>query len=178
VEFLVRNLLTPEVLTLKRKARVMVTANLVDEGNVLRAVNGSLGDVTGWTAGSVQVKLDGGQQHLCIEPYTWHIDPARPDYGGVSQFPLRLAWVATIHKSQGLSLDSALIDVRATREPGQTYVALSRVRSLQGLWLRDIFAGVWVSPEAMRFMNSLRNDEPSSRLPVTGASPFLRASGF
>ena len=86
-----------------------------------------------------------------IDPYVWHVDPSDSTKGSVEQLPLKLAWAATIHKSQGLSLDSALIDVRATREPGQTYVALSRVRTLAGLYLKDVFKGVWVSQEAIEF---------------------------
>jgi len=153
-DFLVKNLLTPETLVLKARARVMVTVNITGEGRSLLAVNGSLGTVKGWDAGFVDVALDDGSR-LPVDRHRWDVDPRNPDKGGVEQFPLRLAWAATIHKSQGLSLDAALIDARATREPGQTYVALSRVRSLPGLWLRDIFTGVWVSPEAIKFMQSL-----------------------
>lgn len=153
-DFLVKNLLTPERLTLKEGARVMVTINITGEGRSLLAVNGSLGTVLGWDGHGVNVALDDGST-IFIEKNQWMVDPQHPAKGYVEQFPLRLAWAATIHKSQGLSLDAALIDARATREPGQTYVALSRVRSLPGLWLRDIFSGVWVSPEAIKFMQSL-----------------------
>ena len=68
-----------------------------------------------------------------------------------SQFPLRLAWAMTIHKAQGLTLDSAYLDIRAAREPGQAYVAVSRVRSLAGLNFKEWFKGVHVSPEAIEF---------------------------
>ena len=100
------------------------------------------------------VKLDSGD-FLQVGDYKWNIDPSDDKQGWVMQIPLKLAWAATIHKSQGLSLDSALIDVRATREPGQTYVALSRVRSLAGLYLKDVFKGVWVSQEAIQFTKSI-----------------------
>jgi len=160
-DFLVKNLLTPETLTIKKGARVMVTVNITGEGRSLLAVNGSLGTVEGWGYGSgggegesIQVALDDGSW-ISIPRHRWTFDPRNPDGSAVEQFPLRLAWAATIHKSQGLSLDAALIDARATREPGQAYVALSRVRTLGGLWLRDIFNGVWVSPEAIKFMDSL-----------------------
>ncbi len=57
----------------------------------------------------------------------------------------------TIHKSQGLTLDAAYLDIRAAREPGQAYVAVSRVRTLAGLHFKDWFKGLHVSPEAIRF---------------------------
>ena len=162
-EWIKKNLLTPEVLRLKLSARVMVTVNLPDDSGNLRAVNGSLGTVIGIQADpdhdyeddAIILALDDGRT-IGIERFTWLVDPTQPDAGGVTQFPLRLAWAATIHKSQGLSLDAALIDARATREPGQTYVALSRVRTLGGLWLRDTFTGVWISPEAIQFMEGLK----------------------
>ena len=153
------NLITPNRLELKKTARVMVTVNLPSaEGNgALMAVNGSLGTVTNifttTRAQSVEVLLDDGRT-IIVPEFKWHVDPSRQQLGHVSQVPLRLAWATTIHKSQGLSLDSALIDARATRDPGQTYVALSRVRSLAGLFLKDVFKGVWVSQEAINF-----NDE-------------------
>ena len=65
-----------------------------------------------------------------IGRHTFHFDPMRQDPGSVTQYPLRLAYAMTIHKSQGLTLDRALIDIRAAREPGQAYVALSRLRGL------------------------------------------------
>ena len=102
----------------------------------------------------VRMRADDGRT-LLIEAFEWFEDPTVRGSSSVRQLPLRLAWASTIHKSQGLSLDAALIDARATREPGQTYTALSRVRSLGGLWLRDAFSGVWVSPEAIKFTNSL-----------------------
>jgi len=57
----------------------------------------------------------------------------------------------TIHKSQGLKLNSAYLDIRAARAPGQAYVAVSRVRTLAGLQFKEWFKGVHVSPEAIRF---------------------------
>ena len=62
----------------------------------------------------------------------------------------------TIHKSQGLSLDNALIDIRAAREPGQAYVALSRLRSLRGLHLKDWIKGIFVSPDAIAFHRGIK----------------------
>jgi ATP-dependent exoDNAse (exonuclease V) alpha subunit len=77
--------------------------------------------------------------------------PRDPRSATFTQFPLRLSYAVTIHKAQGLTLDSAYIDVRAAREPGQAYVALSRVRALDGLHLKDWFAGVFVSRAAVDF---------------------------
>lgn len=153
VKFLLDNLLTPQLLKFKKGARVMVTVNLTAESGELVLVNGSLGTVTDWDDDFVWIKADAGGSHG-IPRFTWKANPERESDGWVSQFPLRLAWASTIHKSQGLSLDAALIDARATRDPGQTYTALSRVRSLAGLHLRDVFTGVWVSNEAIQFMET------------------------
>jgi ATP-dependent exoDNAse (exonuclease V) alpha subunit len=86
-----------------------------------------------------------------VERFTWRYDSNDPEAATFSQFPLRLAWAMTIHKSQGLTLESAYLDIRAAREPGQAYVAVSRVRTLAGLNFKDWFKGVWVSDEAIRF---------------------------
>jgi len=66
-----------------------------------------------------------------------------------------LAWAMTIHKAQGLTLDSAYLDIRAAREPGQAYVAVSRVRTLAGLNFKEWFKGVHVSPEAIEFYQGM-----------------------
>jgi ATP-dependent exoDNAse (exonuclease V) alpha subunit len=76
--------------------------------------------------------------------------------GSMTQIPLRPAYALTIHKSQGLTLNSAHIDIRAAREPGQAYVALSRLRSLSGLYLKDWIKGVHVSEAAINFYKNLK----------------------
>lgn len=153
-QWLKSNLLTPSVLKVKPGARVMVTVNLKDQDGELYAVNGTMGTVGECGHRSLRMHADDGRT-LEIQEFEWFDDPGQRGSSSVRQLPLRLAWASTIHKSQGLSLDAALIDARATREPGQTYTALSRVRSLGGLWLRDAFGGVWVSPEAIKFTRSL-----------------------
>lgn len=163
VEFLRKNLVTPSVLRLRRGARVMVTKNLGDGAGGLLAVNGQTGTVTGWreadkdrAVAGVDVECDGGLA-ITVGPETWGYDPQDRNSGWFQQIPLRAAWAATIHKTQGLSLPAALADVRAAREPGQAYVACSRVRSLGGLWLKDWFAGVAVSDAAIKFHRGLRS---------------------
>jgi len=160
-EFLRKNLVTPDELELKEGARVMVTANLSDQGQMF-AVNGALGTVLDidTEAQQVGVRLDDGTEAK-IGRHTWSFDPQRQDSATFSQLPLRAAWAVTIHKSQGLSLPEAMIDVRAAREPGQAYVALSRVRSLQGLHLKEMFGGLWVSPEAVEFHRRVDSEASS-----------------
>ena len=152
VEWLQKNLVTPSELRLKVGARVMVTANLPSgDGETLAAANGDMGEVTGWDPTAICVTLDNGRE-LNVEPHEWEFDPTTDGKTGTFvQFPLRLAWACTIHKSQGLTLDRALIDIRAAREPGQAYVAVSRVKSLAGLHLKDWFQGMFISPQARDF---------------------------
>jgi ATP-dependent DNA helicase PIF1 len=153
VAWLQKNLVTPTELRIKRNARVMVTANLSAGmgSDELIAANGDMGSVTQWRGGYVSVRLDNGRE-IDIEPHSWEFDPTTGmETGKFTQYPLRLAWACTIHKSQGLTLDSALIDIRAAREPGQAYVAVSRVKSLDGLHLKDWFSGMFISPQAKEF---------------------------
>jgi ATP-dependent DNA helicase PIF1 len=69
------------------------------------------------------------------EPSTWKIEEGGQERASITQIPLRLAWAITVHKSQGMSLDAAVIDLSRAFEYGQGYVALSRLRSLEGLYL-------------------------------------------
>lgn len=150
-DFLVKNLVTPKSLTLRGSARVMVTCNITDqESGNLAAVNGQCGDVVCMEQEAVHVRLDAGGI-LPVEPRKWNFDPQRDDSGSFCQIPLRPAYALTIHKAQGLTLDSAHIDIRAAREPGQAYVALSRLRSLSGLYLKDWIKGVFVADAALDF---------------------------
>lgn len=150
VEFLAKNSITPTSLTICRGARVMVTANITDEDGRLVAVNGQCGTVERLRTDSVLVDLDGAGLAE-IETRTWTFDPQREDSATMRQIPLRPAYALTIHKSQGLTLDRAHIDIRAAREPGQAYVALSRLRSLGGLFLKEWIKGVHVSEAAINF---------------------------
>jgi ATP-dependent DNA helicase PIF1 len=168
VEWLQKNLVTPSELRIKYGARVMVTANLADPGSEsLAAANGDMGTVEGWTADEITVRLDNGRE-ISVKPHKWQFDPtADGRTGEFTQFPLRLAWACTIHKSQGLTLDSALIDIRAAREPGQAYVAVSRVKSLAGLHLKDWFSGMFISPDAKEFHRRIAAGEgPTKRAPI------------
>lgn len=157
-EFLTRNLLTPATLHLKPGALVMFTVNrAAPGGNDPIYVNGQIGTVehvdrTDGTdaADTVYVRVKDGSV-IPVERFTWRYDQNDEDSASFSQFPLRLAWAMTIHKAQGLTLDSAYLDIRAAREPGQAYVAVSRVRSLAGLNFKEWFKGVHVSPEAIEF---------------------------
>lgn len=153
-QFLIHNLLTPSILVLKRGASVMFTVNAPDAS----FVNGQTGTVVDLSGGSVVVESAG--RLIRVEPFKWQFDPRDPRSATFVQLPLRLAYAITIHKSQGLTLGSALIDVRAAREPGQAYVALSRVRTLSGLHLKDWFRGVFVSRAAADFHATHTNRNP------------------
>ncbi|HVM73321.1 MAG TPA: PIF1 family DEAD/DEAH box helicase [Candidatus Paceibacterota bacterium] len=131
VEVLKKSCLSPETLVLKEGAAVMFTRNNFDEGYV----NGTLGDVIGFSPlGAPIVKTHSGVT-LTVEPAEWAIQDGNKILAKISQIPLRLAWAITVHKSQGMSLDAAVIDLGAAFEYGQGYVAISRVRTLGGLYL-------------------------------------------
>jgi len=132
VQKLADSCLSPQTLVLKRGAIVMCTKNNFEKGYV----NGSLGEVTGFDKkyGYPIVVMNNGKE-ITIEPSTWAIQDGEKTLAEVTQIPLRLAWAITIHKSQGMSLDAAEIDLGRAFEYGQGYVALSRVRSLQGIKL-------------------------------------------
>lgn len=156
-DFLRKNSITPDELALKLGARVMVTTNITSEHGELLAVNGQCGTVRKMVdCRGVVVELDSGV-HIDLNRQTWRFDPQREDSATMKQIPLRPAYAITIHKSQGLTLDRAHIDIRAAREPGQAYVALSRLRSLRGLYLKEWIKGVHVSDAAINFYKNLRN---------------------
>lgn len=133
VEQLSKSLLAPEILELKVNAEVMFVANNFAEG----FVNGTRGRVIGFDNGIPLVQLLNGRK-LHVEPHSWSLNEDGRVRAEITQLPLRLAWAITIHKSQGMSLDAAEIDLSKAFTPGMGYVALSRVRGLDGLYLQGI----------------------------------------
>ncbi|MEJ1090537.1 AAA family ATPase [Microbacterium sp. Mu-43] len=151
-------------LKLKVGAQVMFLRNDTGMGGEPpRWVNGSIGTVTRILGGTVRVDVDGDE--FDVEPAVWEryryaYNPgtktlSREVVAEFTQFPLRLAWAVTIHKSQGKTYDRAVIDLGSGAfAPGQTYVALSRLTSIDGLYLsrplrpRDIL----VDEDVRRFM--------------------------
>ncbi|MDR3570805.1 MAG: PIF1 family DEAD/DEAH box helicase [Candidatus Pacebacteria bacterium] len=130
VDSLKQQCLSPERLELKEGAKVLFTRNNFDAGYV----NGTLGEVIDFTAlGAPIVKTK--KTTITVEPIDWAIQDGNKLLAKITQVPLRLAWAITVHKSQGMSLDAAVIDLSQAFEYGQGYVAISRVRTLDGLYL-------------------------------------------
>lgn len=133
VETLKKNILAPEMLRLKKNAVVMFVKNNFESGYS----NGTLGTVEDFDDDTPIVRTFDGRA-IAVSSVEWEIKEDEKTLALVSQLPLRLAWAITIHKSQGMSMDSAEIDLSRSFVPGQGYVALSRLRSLSGLYLRGM----------------------------------------
>lgn len=131
VEALKKWCLAPEALVVKRGARVMFVKNNPDENYM----NGSIGHIVGMDNGMPIVELLDGTAIVC-KMSNWSIEENGKTKAFIAQIPLRLAWAITVHKSQGMTLDTAVMNLLDAFVPGQGYVALSRVRSLDGLILR------------------------------------------
>ncbi len=127
---LVKNCLSPEVLEVRKDAMVMCTKNNFEEGYV----NGTLGRVVSFdtTDGYPIIETSDGRQIKMVSQ-DWSVREDDKVLAQITQVPLRLAWAITVHKSQGMSLDAAEIDLRNAFTYGQGYVALSRVRTLAGM---------------------------------------------
>lgn len=132
VASLKRGCLSPETLTLKVGARVMFTKNDLGRGAF---ANGTLGEVVSIAGDGVPTVKTVRGDTITVEPAEWVMGESGRILGRITQLPLRLAWAITVHKSQGMTLDEAVIDLREAFEYGQGYVALSRVRALSGLHL-------------------------------------------
>ncbi|OGI72695.1 hypothetical protein A3J61_00180 [Candidatus Nomurabacteria bacterium RIFCSPHIGHO2_02_FULL_38_15] len=145
---LTKSCLSPELLCLKVGAHVMCTKNNSKEGYV----NGTLGVVTGFTSDSkYPIIKTNNNKNIVIEPMDWIIEENNKIKAQISQVPLRLAWAITVHKSQGMSMDKAVMDLTDVFEYGQGYVALSRVRNLEGLYLLGYNARAFeVHPEVLQ----------------------------
>jgi hypothetical protein len=146
IEGLVKNCLSPETLTLKEDAMVMCTKNNFEAGYV----NGTLARVVSFEEGLPVIELLDGTR-ITVKPTTWEVVEDKKVLASIEQLPLRLAWAITVHKSQGMSLDAAEVDLSKAFVYGQGYVALSRVRSLAGLKVNGMHPNaLQVDPRVVR----------------------------
>lgn len=134
IESLKKSVLAPDPLELKVGAEVMFVANNFAAG----FVNGTRGRVVGFSDNMPVVELLSNGREIKVERHSWKLEEDGKARAEVAQLPLRLAWAITIHKSQGMSLDAAEIDLSRSFTPGMGYVALSRVRSMEGVHLAGI----------------------------------------
>lgn len=149
-----KNCLSPELLELKEDAMVMCTKNNFEAGYV----NGTLARVVSFDPidGLPIIKTTEGRE-IKIQTTSWEVVEDKKVLASIEQLPLRLAWAITVHKSQGMSLDAAEIDLSKAFVFGQGYVALSRVRTLTGLKM------LGMSPTALRVDPRIVNQDAQFR---------------
>ena len=152
---------TADSLILKKGAQVMFIKNDPER----HFINGTLGEVKSIDKNSIAVRLAESGMIIDVEPMEWQNiryqfdeeskEISSKQIGRFKQYPLKAAWAITVHKSQGLAFDKAIIDVHAAFSPGQAYVALSRCRTLDGLVLSSpVSASVFMRDNAVdAYMN-------------------------
>jgi ATP-dependent DNA helicase PIF1 len=174
IELLEKSYMTENELKLCVGAQVMLVYNLsVEEG----LANGSRGVVTGFSnAGTPVIRfLNGIERAILVHEFTSELSFATVTR---QQIPLKLAWAITIHKSQGLTLDYVVTNLRSVFIPSQIYVSLSRVKNLEGLFLTGInFGRVGCDPVVKEFYEQLqRNAGTVKKKKVNAFSQLMKSS--
>lgn len=164
---------TEQHLVLKKGAQVMFVRN--DSSPEKRYYNGKIGRITAISADNILVRCGDEEGAIRVVPEEWtntkySIDPETQEIsetvaGVFRQYPLRTAWAITIHKSQGLTFERAIVDAHAAFTHGQVYVALSRCKSLEGLVLgaplrRDVLIG---DATVRQFTEAVARSQPDGR---------------
>lgn len=156
LDYLSGNLICDKLVRIKKGAQVMCVINIRSEAGDVLVCNGSQGIVVDFCSitGFPKIKYNNGIEMVMVR-HTW-VSEKIPGIG-ITQVPLILAWALTIHKSQGASLDAAEIDIGSgIFECGQTYVALSRVKSLDGLYLTSFdIEKIKINKKVKEFYSSL-----------------------
>lgn len=164
---------TDHTLTLKRGAQVMFVKN--DSSKNHRYCNGTIGEITAIDDDTITVRCSDSGETVDVEKEEWantryvldeKSKEIKEEVDGIfCQYPLKLAWAITIHKSQGLTFNRAIIDISGSFAHGQTYVALSRCRTLEGMVLSAPLSGREViSDNAVRtFTDSARLTTPDAQ---------------
>ena len=165
IDYLYRNNPSIDELTIKEGSRVMCIVNLDMEKGIYNGSQGTIKEIITFNEKVIQILVlfDNGEEKA-IDRYIWQseIFPCL----GVSQFPLVLAWAITIHKIQGATLDKAIVDCgNNVFECGQTYVALSRIRSLSGLYLTGLnMEKIKVNEKVVEFYNKIEQQQIKSTI--------------
>ncbi len=158
---------------LKVGAQVMFVKN--DPSGAQQFFNGKIGVVKSLSDKEIQVEFNDYSKPVTVEMYTWENvkyifnetlnEIEEKVVGTFSHYPLKLAWAITVHKSQGLTFDRAIVDIGEVFAPGQAYVALSRLRSLNGLILnsRVNYQGIDVDGNVTGYANSKSSTEELNR---------------
>jgi len=158
-----------ETMQFKKGAQVMFIKN--DFSGQQRYFNGKIGNITHISTDEIEVSFNDGSDPVMVEPYTWENkkyslnketnEVEENVVGEFKQYPLKLAWAITVHKSQGLTFDKAIIDVEKAFASGQIYVALSRLTSLNGLVLLSPVPtqGIAADASLRNFVSNKMNQE-------------------
>lgn len=171
-----------QVLKLKEAAQIMFIKN--DTGEDRKFYNGKIGKVKSIRENEIYISFP-NEEDLLLEKSSWQsfeykTDPeqviVQQQVGEFSQYPIKLAWAVTIHKSQGLTFDSAIIDAGKSFVAGQVYVALSRVRTLNGLILKSKISteSLRSNTEVINYMKPVKEEELDQLLVIEQESFMVK----